>query len=69
MRLVLLKLLEMSKQKQLGIETRGLIIYITGKSNPETTKELKLNNTTVNYNVKKYRESGDQERKHLLKIM
>ncbi|KAI4462113.1 winged helix-turn helix [Holotrichia oblita] len=50
----------MPKRKELSVETRALIIahHHGGKSNRQIAKQLKLGNTTVDYIVKKYRESG-----------
>lgn len=50
----------MSKRKELNIETRTLIIarHQFSKSNRQIAKGLNLNNTTVDYVVKKYRESS-----------
>lgn len=52
----------MLKEKELSIETHPLIIitirhHKASKSNPQTSQELKLNNTTVDYNIKKYLKS------------
>lgn len=49
----------MPKRKDLNIEmcTLTIVHYQAGKSNSQIAKKWNLNNTTVDYSVKKYRES------------
>ncbi|CAK9824990.1 Transposable element Tc1 transposase [Anthophora retusa] len=55
----------MSGKKELSIETRALIVshHSIGKSNREIAKLLKLNRRTVDYNVKKYEDTGSLSNK------
>ncbi|CAK9818897.1 hypothetical protein ANTQUA_LOCUS9960 [Anthophora quadrimaculata] len=50
----------MSPRKELSTEIHVLIIayHTTGISNRQIAKKMKLNHATVDYNVKKYRQSG-----------
>lgn len=50
----------MPKTKELSVETRALIIaeHNLGVSNRQIAKKLKLNTSTVSYNIKKYSDSG-----------